>query len=315
MKTINILAGLLALTWISCASAETVERSSPADPRGEVEISNVAGNVHVIGWDRSEVHVTANLGSNAERLEIEHDGTHTTINVVYPKNGNARGTDLTVQIPRGSTLTTHTVSADQTIEEIRGIQRLQAVSGNVRTQVWSGEFEAQTVSGDINAKGQAGTSGNGASARVRVSSVSGKLDVSDLGDDLDLSTVSGDMKARAQNLTRARIRTTNGSVHLSAALARDARVDAESVNGDMTFTFGDSIDAEFDIETFNGDIENCFGQKAKRKSEHGPGNELRFKEGEGRGSVRVKTLNGKVNVCRTQRSSWRIESPRLVILG
>ena len=64
----------------------------------------------------------------------------------------------------------------------------------------------------------------------------------------------------------------------------------------MLFRSG-ALDAEFNIETFNGEIDNCFGPKAQRTREHGPGNTLRFKQGNGDGRIRIKTLNGTVEVC------------------
>ena len=62
--------------------------------------------------------------------------------------------------------------------------------------------------------------------------------------------------------------------------------------------FDGPVNAEFDISTFNGDIRNCFGPKPERTSEYAPGRELRFREGQGSGRVRIKTLNGDVDVCR-----------------
>jgi DUF4097 and DUF4098 domain-containing protein YvlB len=99
-------------------------------------------------------------------------------------------------------------------------------------------------------------------------------------------------------LGRARIKTTNGSLDLSAKLARDARVEAEAINGEMRFMFEGAVDADFDVQTFNGEIDNCFGPKAQRAHEYGPGNELRFREGGGAGNVRIKTLNGEVQLCK-----------------
>ena len=101
----------------------------------------------------------------------------------------------------------------------------------------------------------------------------------------------------AERLDRARIKTTNGNLELTAALGKQARVDAEAINGDLRFTLRGDIDAEFDIETFNGDIDNCFGPKSSRSREYGPGNELRFTQGKGNAQVRVKTMNGGVGIC------------------
>jgi len=237
-------------------------------------------------------------------VDLQHDGARTFIQVVL-KRGNSTGTELTIHVPRDSRIVTNTVSADQIIEEVRGAQRLQSVSGELRTQLWNAEFEARTVSGEVIVKGrvsQAATSKEKErGARIQVSTVSGEISLDNVGDEIDADSVSGDMRVRAPTLSRARFKTTNGSLQLTSALSRDARVDVESINGDQSLTFDGSVDAEIDIDTFNGRIDNCFGPKPKKKHEYGPGTELRFKEGEGHAQVRVKTLNGRVTMCRNPR--------------
>jgi DUF4097 and DUF4098 domain-containing protein YvlB len=275
------------------AQAEEVNRKNAADPKGQVDIVNVAGTVEVVGWDRAEVQVHADLGSNVERLDFKTEGARTLIKVVLPKmSGSSGSSDLIVKIPRDSSLNVNTVSADQSISGIRGTQRLQAVSGGIETEFGPGDLEAKTVSGDILARG---TDGKGS---VRATSVSGDIQLDKIGPELDLNTVSGDMTVRvAERLDRARIKTTNGNLDLTGALGKEARVDAEAINGDLRFTLRGDINAEFDIETFNGDIDNCFGPKASRSREYGPGNELRFTQGKGDAQVRVKTMNGGVGIC------------------
>lgn len=275
------------------AHAEEVVRKNAADPRGQVDIVNVAGSVEVVGWDRAEVEVQADLGSNVEKLEFRTEGTRTLVKVVLPKmSGSSGSSDLVVKIPRDSSLNVNTVSADQNISGVRGGQRLQAVSGGIETEFGPGDLEAKTVSGDILARGSDGK------GSVRATSVSGDVQLDKVGPELDLNTVSGDMTVRvADRLERARIKTTNGSLDLTGALGKEARVDAEAINGDLRFTLRGDINAEFDIETFNGDIDNCFGPKSSRTREYGPGNELRFTQGKGSAQVRVKTMNGAVGIC------------------
>jgi Putative adhesin len=283
----------LALLFATLAHAEEVQRSLEADPKGEVQITNVAGQVHVLGWDRNEVQVQGELGPNVARLDFRRDGRLTLVRVVLEEGRHSGAdTDLQIHIPRESAVTLNTVSADQTIEQVRGFQKLQAVSGSINTQIWTGECEATTVSGEVSIKA------NDAGAPLRVNTVSGGVRLIGGTRELDLSTVSGELEVRVAELGRARIKTTNGSLDLASKLARDARVEAEAINGEMRLVFEGAIDADFDIETFNGEIDNCFGPKAQRAHQYGPGNELRFREGSGSASVRVKTLNGEVQLCK-----------------
>jgi DUF4097 and DUF4098 domain-containing protein YvlB len=274
------------------AYAEEITKSGPADPKGEVDIVNVAGTVEVVGWDRAEVMVQADLGSGVERLDFKTEGARTLVKVVLPKmSGSSGSSDLIVKIPRDSSVDVNTVSADQRIKSVRGSQRLQAVSGGIETEFGPGDLEVKTVSGGITARGE----GKGS---VRATSISGDIQLDKIGPELELNTVSGDMSVRvADRLDRARIKTTNGDLELTGTLGKEARVDAEAINGDLHFSLRGDINAEFNIETFNGDIENCFGPKASRSREYGPGNELRFTQGKGDAHVRVKTLNGEVAIC------------------
>jgi DUF4097 and DUF4098 domain-containing protein YvlB len=55
---------------------------------------------------------------------------------------------------------------------------------------------------------------------------------------MDLNTVTGDMTVRVAELSKARIKTTNGDVELRASkLTDDVRIDAEAINGDLRFRF------------------------------------------------------------------------------
>jgi len=283
--------GLIAAT----SAAESVEKRLAADPRGEVEIVNVAGSVRVMGWNRAEIEVRGELDDDIERLDFSSAGGRSVVRVVLPRNrSNSSGSDLIVRIPEDSALIVNTISADQEIDGVRGSQRLQAVSGLIHTETSGEDFQAKTISGDILVVG----SGAGkASSSYRVTTVSGDLTLSKISGEIDVETVSGDMAIEASELSRARVRTTNGDVDLHAKLIGDGRLDAETINGDVTVRFVGALDAEFDIHTFNGDIESCFGDEAVRSREHGPGHDLSFTRGSGKGRVRIKTLNGGVDLC------------------
>lgn len=292
-----VLRAALSMAVLSVAThgagAEEVSKIQPADARGEVEIVNVAGSVEITGWDRAEVQVDADLGSSVERLDFRRDGQRTYIKVVLPRLGGSSGaSDLVVKIPRDSGLIVNTVSAEQRITGVRGLQRLQAVSGDIETEFGPGDLELKTVSGNIVARGQDGK------GSVRATSVSGDMEIHKSGPELDLNTVSGDMIVTLERLARGRIKTTNGDLDLSATLNDDARLEAEAINGDLSFNLRGELNAEFDIETFNGDIDNCFGPKPSRSREYGPGNELRFTQGKGGARVHIKTLNGGVTLCK-----------------
>ncbi|HUO82558.1 MAG TPA: DUF4097 family beta strand repeat-containing protein [Gammaproteobacteria bacterium] len=290
------IAIALAMLAVPAAHAgEKIKERAAADPRGEVEVSNLAGTVTVTGWDRNEVEVTGELADDAERLEFVAKRKHTLIKVVFPrdKHSHRRDSDseLNVKVPERSRVNVSTVSADITVEKVLGAQSLGTVSGDVITTVSEEEVQVRTVSGD------ARVSGDGASTTTQVNTVSGDAIVENLGGEITAASVSGDIDVTGETADRLEARSTSGSIRLSVKLADDARVDADTISGEIELMLGNARNAEYVIETFSGDIDNCFGPKPQRKSQYAPGSELRFTEGDGDAQVRVNTLSGSVELC------------------
>ncbi len=287
----RMILSLALLTAMPAVLAETIDESADVHPRGEVEVSNVAGTVRVEGWDRDQVRVTGELGRGAERLEFRTDDRHTLVKVVYPKSSRSSGgTDLVIRMPVASRLSVNAVSADIDVTGVEGAQRLQSVSGNIDTETRGEDVRIETVSGDLTLRG------HGDQALVSVTTVSGDVDMRDLTGEVNVQSVTGDVDLESRELERLRIRTTNGDVEARAGMAERGTIEMEAINGDLRLDILGLVDAEFDIETFNGSIRNDFGPEPRRKSQYQPGTTLRFTEGDGNGRVRIKTLNGGITL-------------------
>jgi Putative adhesin len=292
------IAFVTLLLAVSHAYAEAIDRRIDADARGEVEIVNVAGSVRVTGWDKNEVQVRGELGRNVVRLDVERDGNHVLVKVALPKIGSSGGSDLEINVPRNSSVTTNTVSASQVITNVTGAQRLQSVSGKLESQLGDSEFNAKSVSGSITLKGSQSAGKPASTNQTRATTVSGDILIENAQGSFELRSVSGTIHVSARPLSRTFVKTTSGDLQLAGTLATDAAIEAETISGQLNVNLEGALDATFDIESHSGRIDNCFGPKPKRRSEHGPGTELRFQEGEGHSQVRLKTLSGSVRLCR-----------------
>ena len=286
-------AAALALAASPARAGEPIDKRAAADPTGSVEISNVAGTVNVSGWDRNEVHVTGELGEGVERLEFTTVDKVTRVKVVLPdRSYNVEDTDLTVMVPARSRVSVNTVSADTNLTGVTGAQRLQSVSGNLITTAGSEDVECKTVSGDVSVEG------SGQKGLLTITTVSGDASALKVAGEVNANTVSGDLVLGLGETQRSRLRSTSGDVVLATRLVPDSRFDVESISGDVRVSLHGEIDAEFDVSSFSGEISNCFGPKPVSTSEYTPGQELRFREGQGTARIRIKTLNGDVNLCR-----------------
>jgi len=290
--TLFAAAALLAASPAVRAGTPINERAA-ADPAGSVEVSNVAGTVRVIGWDRNEVEVTGELGVGAEKLEFAVADKVTRIKVIRPsKTSNVEDTDLVVRVPAASRLSVNTVSADIEVQGLLGAQRLQSVSAEISTAAAGEDVECKSVSGDVT------VNGSFKKGLLTITTVSGDATALRVAGEVNANTVSGDITLGLGETNRSRVRSTSGDLTMAALLAADGKLDAESISGDVRLELVGAVDAEFDLSSFNGEIRNCFGPKAVSTSEYAPGKELRFREGQGTALVRIKTMNGDINVCR-----------------
>ena len=294
-RALSPLAAVAALcTVASPAWAGTpINQRAAADPSGAVEISNVAGTVRVTGWDRNEVEVTGELGEGTERLDFAVVDKVTRVKVILPnRSNNVEDTDLVVRIPMASRLAVTTVSADIEVQDVTGAQRLQTVSADIRTEAAAEDVECKSVSGDV------AVNGSGKKALVTITTVSGDAMALKVAGEVNANTVSGNLTLGLGETTRSRLRSTSGDLTMASVLAADGRLDIESISGDVRLELHGPVNAEFDVTSFNGEIRNCFGPKAVSTSEYAPGKELQFREGQGTGRVRIKTLNGDISVCK-----------------
>lgn len=287
----------LALSPLALAE-QPVDKRASADPQGEVEVSSVAGLVSIDAWDRNEVQVTGTLGDGVERLDFESDPKrkYTLIKVVAKENSGRRHGDdidaeLSIRVPAGSRLTASTVSADLSVNGVRGEQRLQTVSGELSSEIAGEDVEAKSVSGSVVLRGE------GKPTVVTVTTVSGDAQVLRAAGEVIATSVSGSLNIEVDQMTRARARTTSGDLKISGTLARDARVDIETISGEINLDFKGTLNAEFEVESFSGEIDNCFGEQAQATNKYGPGSELNVKKGDGSARVRVQSLSGEIHVC------------------
>lgn len=289
----RILIIFFGMLWALAVRAEDVNETIDAANDGHVDIYNTAGMIEVVGWSKSKVEVTGELGDNVEELVLERDDDTITVKVKVPHGRQVRtSSDIVVRVPENSSIEVTAVSADIEVEDVRGEQGLHTVSGDVETTVADANINAQSVSGDVDVQG------DGTDVVTKANTVSGDVTVQLVGGEVSAEAVSGDVLISEGDYERVDITTVSGDLYFLATLEGGGRLSASTVNGDVEFEFDGDISAEFDVSSFNGDIENCFGPDPERTSRYAPGVELKFTHGSGTGDVSVSTMNGDIHICK-----------------
>lgn len=293
MKKLPALLFICLLIFSAPSLAKEVERILDTSANPEISVINIAGDVEIEAWSRNQVEVKADLGSGVEELIFEVHGDQVEIEVRVPQHhGRNTSADLVIKVPEKSSLEISTVSADITVDGVRGRQRIETVSGDIDTEAYESDLDVESVSGDIDVQGDNGK------IRTRANTVSGDIEIEHMDGEIEVSTVSGDLILYNSKFETVEAQTVNGDIIFHSGLYGDSRMDVETVNGDVDIKFSGEVSARFDIETFNGRIRNCFGPEPVRTSEYAPGRELQFTEGDGKGRVEIRTLNGGLRLCR-----------------
>lgn len=262
-----------------------------ADAHGIVEISNFSGKIDVSGWDQLQVSVHADIPQAADKVKISSDRGRTTITVQFPNfSFDANGVRLRVKVPRASEVDVTGVSSDVSTTDLSGVQRLKSVSGSIRADIAQADVEAKTVSGNVMLRGQ------GKPGELHLTTISGSIHLDNGAGDVEANTTSGDIRMHIDQGRSVRLRTINGDVHLNGSLVKDADVDAQTVSGDVKMHAAADAGYEYEVTTFSGEIGNCFNIEAER-SRHGPGQRLSGTLGKGNAHVRIKTMNGDIELC------------------
>lgn len=279
---------VLALAPLPALAQKSVSESAPMSASGTLDVSNVSGEVSILGWDKPEVQVKGEIGEE-QRLEFDADGDHARIEV-HSESRHDDGdedADLTIHVPSTSRVRVTTVSANVRVVDVKGEMELQSVSGDIDAEVYGADVTLGTISGTIEVAGhhQAG--------EMHLNVISGDAWVRDIDGDLTARTISGDLNVRAGKLRRTRIDTTSGDVHVETALDADARVEIGSTSGDVVLDLCGKPDGDYELSSFSGDI-TAYDRHGEPRNEHGPTSELRFTLGKGGSQVRADSLSGEI---------------------
>lgn len=291
------LALALALALPSATrAASAIERSIPASPDARVEVANVRGSIEVLAWDEPQVVLSGTLGEGSE-LKVEGSGARIAVRVETPdgkgwgwwgRSGPTADTRLVVKVPRAAALEVDAVSADVRIDGLSGSREMsvETVSGDVRLQARVERLEVSSVSGDVDVGGGA--------ARAQLETVSGDLVASGLSGEIDLETVSGDGRVAAGEVDRVGVSTVSGTFDLDLTPRGSATIRAETMSGELRLRVPSSLSARIEAETFSGSIRSDFG--TVQTEEHGPGESLEAKVGDGAARIVLESFSGDVEI-------------------
>jgi len=159
LRGLFLLAAIAAVCGSSFAYDETFHHVYPLTSGGSFVLENVNGSVHVDGWDRDEVEVSAvktgtNEARDVQQVKIEVDNSKPGQIAVHTRYPKGEGADVAVEyhvhVPFRVLLgSVGTVNGSVIVRGVEGGGELRSVNGNIEVSNSSGRFSEKTTNGDI----------------------------------------------------------------------------------------------------------------------------------------------------------------------
>ncbi len=262
------------------------------DRGGAVDLSLISGKIRVIGWDRSDVKISATIESgmlrfsaNSSRVSLSVDDSDESGRRGHRHNnvGDAR---YDVSVPRGSRLILEAVSGDITSKGSQGEIEATSVSGDVDVTDGVRTVSAEAVSGSVHA---AQVNGN-----LRTETVSGDLRAENVTGDVEASSVSGNIRLVGIQSKDVRTETVSGDIVYSGTIEPSGRYSFESHSGTLRLNIPRGAGAQFSVETFSGDLQSDFPVTIGPPGKLGRDGRIEFTIGDGRAKVTAQTFSGSI---------------------
>ena len=215
--------------------SRTEQRSEKLAMGSKLWVKNRNGGIHVVGWDKDEVALTAQIRDSGKRrveLVIQHKGPDLDVEAVFQQPSWSFGIyvsprcEMTLQVPRRILGYFRTTNGSVSADNLEGYARCEATNGLIHVSRIKGEVHVDTTNGTIEARSL--------DARIKGSTTNGNITVEDVAGGIQLETTNGRIIAR--NLDGwgegIRLESTNGSIEVELGRA-SGDLKAENTNGSM----------------------------------------------------------------------------------
>jgi DUF4097 and DUF4098 domain-containing protein YvlB len=317
---ILLLAVVVALAGCQMGPSVSGSFDRSLDVSGPIrlELSNVAGDIAIVGSADGKVHVHGDVhvsgfgfGNPQKRLDdivasppVELRGDTLRIGKETARLRNVAIT-YSIEIPRETEVNSSSVSGSQTVRNLRGPVQAASVSGSVHAQDIGREVRLSSVSGTVTAEN--------CGDDVRATSVSGSVTVSNAKADVVAHSVSGDVDVRNpggrveanSSSGSVNVRDANGDVQAHASAGRvtvqgnpsgNSYWDLKTASGPVNIAVPSSASFHLSASAVSGQISAQVPIMIEEQGKHS----LRAHMGDGGGRVEIHTVSGAIEVLGPQ---------------
>ncbi|GMV05803.1 MAG: hypothetical protein AMXMBFR53_20800 [Gemmatimonadota bacterium] len=279
--------GLVIGALVAFGMVQQTDTVFPAQGARLLELDLTAGSVVVTGWDRDEIAVRAEHSSRAEvHVRRTRDGARLEVEAVANR-GPVTIVDYEISLPRGMALEVDAMSADVSVDGVRGgvdasvnqgDVTLRNVAGAVKVYSTAGRVLVENAAGDVEAETAAG--------EIRLLRVAGAIGAESAGGDIILEGVTS---------SSVDVGTVGGRIHYDGTYQAGGSYLFGNHGGTVTLVVPDGASATFHLATVYGSVVDSRSAEPKR---YEGGQRHTLQVGAGAALVEAETFGGRILLVR-----------------
>lgn len=286
---IAAIAGTMFGPFAAAQTAKPAEADGPilgaraVSPTAAFNIVNPAGSVRIIGWDNDSIVVRGRIAPG-ERFYFL-GGREGMKFGMYDQAANQpmRPAQFVIYVPKRSTVSPKTVSADISATDVSGV--FNSVSGAIRIRGSATSIEAESINGGLDV--------DVAAPWVHARTGQGHLLVRGTPQDVDAATIGGTLDVASPAILRGRFASVSGDIHYVGQPAWGGIFEFSNHSGAVDFLFPRTTSARLELSSVVGLIENGFDRV--RPAAVGP-HSLRINLGRGDAQITARTFKGVIRL-------------------
>lgn len=242
----SLVWGAVAAPSVSDRRTET--RVEALKNGSKLWVKNRNGAIRVVGWDREEVSLSADIKDTERRriqLVVQRKGADLDIEAVFQQPGfsfsfgfvQSPRCEMTLSVPRKLAAYFRTTNGTVEASAMEGYVRCETTNGDIRVKDIAGEVQAQTTNGGIEAQRL--------NARMKGETTNGRIQLEEVLGGVNACTTNGGIHAKnlegwGEGIT---LETTNGGIDVELGKAT-GRIEASTTNGGVELKANGMQDVE-----------------------------------------------------------------------
>ncbi len=285
MRRIVLLLVLSLVPRAALWAQQRVNRGMAVSGTAAIRLSDLVGQVRLLGWDKDSLAVTGELPASAgsfyfggvrDAAKMGLQGGDTSTVVI--------SATLEVHVPRRARVSVSGAAVSLDADGFEGDLDFRTAEGRLHLEGAPRSVTAETLDGNVEVAG--------AAPSLRIRTAGGTVVLRGVRGDVNVSTVSGPILIGGARLDRARFETVSGEISYKGSITPGGTLDAQTHSGNIELRLPPTLGADLDLSAPAGGIRSEFTLPSAARGS------VRTSIGDGGAAITARTFSGHISLVK-----------------